>query len=110
MSLGLEVILRDLFDRDNISAIVGIGGGKGASVFHRATMGLPYGFPKLLVTSARPAMLAEIAMTTDTILFPTLVDLFGVNKFTRAVLDNVAAMLSVLTGLLKRKHLSKPLQ
>ena len=96
VSIRAEAVLRDLFDQCEISAVVGIGGGKGASVFHRATMGLPYGFPKLLVTSARPAMLAEIATTTDTILFPTLVDLFGVNQFTRAVLDNVAAMLSGL--------------
>jgi len=107
MSAGLEIILRDLFDRDDISAVVGIGGGKGASVFHRATMGLPYGFPKLLVTSARPAMLAEIAMTTDTILFPTLVDLFGVNKFTRAVLDNAAAMLSGLNWIAEKETPAK---
>ena len=104
ITAGLEIILRDLLDRDDISAVVGIGGGKGASVFHRATVGLPYGFPKLLITSARPAMLAEIAMTTDTILLPTLVDLFGVNKFIRAVLDNAALMLSGLNWIAEKER------
>jgi uncharacterized protein (UPF0261 family) len=92
MAVGAKAVLGDLFDRGEISAVVGIGGGKGAGVFHRATRELPYGFPKLLVTSARPAMLAEIATTTDMILFPTLVDLFGINQFTGAVLDNAGAM------------------
>ena len=107
ITAGLEIILRDLLDRDDISAVVGIGGGKGASVFHRATVGLPYGFPKLLITSARPAMLAEIAMTTDTILLPTLVDLFGVNKFIRAVLDNAASMLSGLNWIAEKEISAK---
>lgn len=31
---------------------------------------LPYGFPKLLVSSARPALLAELAGKTDVILIP----------------------------------------
>ena len=65
-------------------------------MFHQLTRDLPYGFPKVLVTSARPALLAEIATTSDTILLPTLVDLMGVNRFTRAVLINAANVLGDL--------------
>ena len=96
MAAGSAKIVRAMFDKGEISAIAGIGGGKGAGVFHRATRDLPYGFPKLLVTSGRPALLAEIATTTDTILLPTLVDLFGMNRFTRATLGNAADMLAGL--------------
>lgn len=96
MAIGSAKIVRAMFDKGEISAIAGIGGGKGAGVFHRATKDLPYGFPKLLVTSGRPALLAEIATTTDTILLPTLVDLFGMNRFTRAALGNAADMLAGL--------------
>ncbi|MDE0522866.1 MAG: Tm-1-like ATP-binding domain-containing protein [Boseongicola sp.] len=96
MASGAARIVRAMFDKGEISAIAGIGGGKGAGVFHRATKDLPYGFPKLLVTSGRPALLAEIATTTDTILLPTLVDLFGMNQFTRATLGNAADMLAGL--------------
>ena len=96
MATGSAKIVRAMFDKGEMSAITGIGGGKGAGVFHRITKDLPYGFPKLLVTSARPALLAEIATTTDTILLPTLVDLFGMNQFTRAVLGNAAEMLAGL--------------
>lgn len=96
MAKGAATIVRKLVEDRTIGAIAGIGGGKGAGVFHEITKELPYGFPKLLISSARPALLAEIATTSDTILMPTLVDLFGVNDFTRAILDNAAGALARL--------------
>ena len=105
MASGATAIVKDLFNAGEISAIAGVGGGKGAGVFHQITRGLPYGFPKVLVTSARPALLAEIATTSDTILLPTIVDLMGINRFTRAVLINAANMLS---GLEWADELSRP--
>jgi uncharacterized protein (UPF0261 family) len=93
MASGAAVIVQEMFKAGEISAIAGVGGGKGAAVFHQITCDLPYGFPKMLVTSARPALLAEIATTSDTILLPTVVDLMGINRFTRAVLINAANML-----------------
>jgi uncharacterized protein (UPF0261 family) len=105
MASGATAIVRELFETGEISAIAGVGGGKGAAVFHQITCDLPYGFPKMLVTSARPALLAEIATTSDTILLPTLVDLMGINRFTRAVLINAA---NVLCGLEWAEEESRP--
>jgi uncharacterized protein (UPF0261 family) len=96
MAAGARSILARLVEEGRVGCVVGLGGGKGAALFHQATRSLPYGFPKLLITSARPALLAEIATTSDMILMPTLVDLFGVNRFTRVVLDNAAAMAAAL--------------
>ncbi|MCP3476087.1 Tm-1-like ATP-binding domain-containing protein [Bradyrhizobium sp. CCGUVB1N3] len=88
--------VRDLLATGTIGAIVGVAGGKGSAVFGEIVSDLPYGFPKLLVSSARPALLAELAVHNDIILYPTLVDLFGINAFTERVLVNagraVAAM------------------
>ena len=105
MASGATAIVEDLFKAGEISAIAGVGGGKGAGVFHQITCDLPYGFPKVLVTSARPALLAEIATTSDTILLPTIVDLMGINRFTRAVLINAANM---LYGLEWEEEVSRP--
>ncbi|UWU67738.1 Tm-1-like ATP-binding domain-containing protein [Bradyrhizobium sp. NC92] len=88
--------VRDLVRSRATSAIVGVAGGKGSAAFGTVVSDLPYGFPKLLVSSARPALLAELAIHNDIILYPTLVDLFGINAFTERVLENagraVAAM------------------
>ena len=105
MASGATAIVNDLLKAGEISAIAGVGGGKGAGVFHQITCDLPYGFPKVLVTSARPALLAEIATTSDTILLPTIVDLMGINRFTRAVLINAANM---LYGLEWEEEVSRP--
>ncbi|MBB4258078.1 Tm-1-like ATP-binding domain-containing protein [Bradyrhizobium sp. CIR3A] len=78
----------DLLRSGTISAIVGVAGGKGSAIFGEVVSELPYGFPKLLVSSARPALLAELATHSDIILYPTLVDLFGINVFTTRVLEN----------------------
>lgn len=96
MATGAKVIVNDMMQLGEISAIVGIGGGKGAGVFHQVTSDLPFGFPKVLITSARPSLLAQIATTSDTVLLPTLVDLFGLNQFTQAVLINAANLLAGL--------------
>ncbi|MDC9811078.1 Tm-1-like ATP-binding domain-containing protein [Rhizobium binxianense] len=79
-----------LLAEGRISAIIGIAGGKGSGVFGEVIADLPFGFPKLLVSSARPALLAELAGKSDVLLYPTLVDLFGVNGFTRRILANAA--------------------
>ncbi len=97
MAIGAKKIVKDLLEDNKISAVVGIGGGKGAGVFHQITKNLPYGFPKMLITSARPALLAEIATTSDTILFPSIVDLMGINKFTHKIFINAANMLCKLS-------------
>ncbi|MEY9104195.1 uncharacterized protein (UPF0261 family) [Bradyrhizobium yuanmingense] len=79
-----------------ISAIVAIAGGKGSAVFGEIASDLPYGFPKLLVTSARPALLAELATHHDIVLYPTLVDLVGINAFTARVLENAGRAISAM--------------
>ncbi len=85
-----------LLSEGRISAIIGIAGGKGSGVYGEVIADLPFGFPKLLVSSARPALLAELAAKTDVLLYPTLVDLFGVNGFTGRILANAAHAITAM--------------
>lgn len=86
----------DFLQSGAITAIVGVAGGKGSAVFGEIVSDLPYGFPKLLVSSARPALLAELAVHNDIILYPTLVDLFGINPFTERVLENAGRAIAAM--------------
>lgn len=79
-----------------ISAVIGVGGGKGSSLFGEVVADLPYGFPKLLISSARPALLAELAAKSDIIIYPTVVDLFGVNGFTGRILENAGQAIAAM--------------
>ncbi|WFU80331.1 Tm-1-like ATP-binding domain-containing protein [Bradyrhizobium sp. CIAT3101] len=91
-----RVNVHDLQASGTISAIIGVAGGKGSAAFGEIVSDLPYGFPKLLVSSARPALLAELAVHNDIILYPTLVDLLGINAFTARVLENAGRAIAAL--------------
>lgn len=88
--------INGLLTARKITAILGVAGGKGSGVFAEVVADLPYGFPKLLVSSARPALLTELAGKSDILLYPTLVDLFGINGFTSRVLRNAAQAIAAM--------------
>lgn len=96
MAAGARVLLTEFLERGEIGAVSGIGGGKGSGLLDQATRNLPFGFPKLLVSSARPALLGDIVSHSDMILMPTLVYLFGLNRFTQVILTNAASALAGL--------------
>lgn len=79
-----------------VTAALGIAGGKGSATFGAIAGDLPYGFPRILISSARPALLAELAVRSDILFYPTLVDLFGVNHFTERVLRNAVNAISAM--------------
>ncbi|MBZ9605541.1 Tm-1-like ATP-binding domain-containing protein [Phyllobacterium chamaecytisi] len=88
--------VNDLHAEGHITAVIGIAGGKGSAVFGEVVADLPFGFPKLLVSSARPALLSELASKSDILFYPTLVDLFGVNGFTSRILANAAHAIAAM--------------
>ncbi len=96
MAAGAKAVATRLQAEGRIRAVIGIAGGKGSALFKEAVADLPFGFPKVLVSSARPQLLASFAETTDIALFPTLVDLFGVNDFTERVLRNAGAAVAAM--------------
>ncbi|MEX3953380.1 Tm-1-like ATP-binding domain-containing protein [Paraburkholderia sp. EG287A] len=79
-----------------VTAVLGIAGGKGSAAFGAIAGDLPYGFPRILVSSARPALLAELARQSDILFYPTLVDLFGINDFTERVLNNAVNAIAAM--------------
>jgi uncharacterized protein (UPF0261 family) len=91
-----RVSVNQMLEDGRISAIIGIAGGKGSGVYGEVIADLPFGFPKLLVSSARPALLAELAAKSDILLYPTLVDLFGINGFTGRILANAANAIAAM--------------
>lgn len=92
MAEGARRILQDLHTSGHLKAAVGITGGKGAALFATASSELPLTSLKILVTSARAEVLARIASTSTTVVFPTLVDLMGLNQLTRQALHRAAVL------------------
>jgi len=92
MAEGARQVLRNLHASGHLRAAIGITGGKGAALFATATSELPLASLKILVASARAEVLARIASTSTTVVFPTLVDLMGLNELTRQALHGAAVL------------------
>ncbi|MBO6673800.1 MAG: Tm-1-like ATP-binding domain-containing protein [Rhizobiales bacterium] len=77
------------------TAAVSIGGGTGGEIALQVMRGMPFAFPKMLVTTL-PFDPRYALADNAIIIVPTLADVCGINAALRQVLENAAAMLAGL--------------
>ncbi len=70
--------------------IIGMGGGGGTSIAATAMQGLPLGFPKVCITTLASGDTREYVGTRDIVLFPSIVDICGINRFSAMVMSRAA--------------------
>jgi len=75
---------------DRFEAILGIGGGGGTSIVTRGMRALPIGLPKIMVSTLASGNVAPYVDITDIVMMPSVTDLAGLNRVSRAVLRNAA--------------------
>ena len=85
---------RFLQTRHDIAGIIGIGGSGGTSIIATGLRDLPYGVPKLLVTTLAAGNTAPYIGISDLILMPAVTDLAGLNSLSRVILHNAAMAIS----------------
>ncbi len=104
MSDGLATQIRTLYERGDLDGIVAIGGMTGSLIALTAMKVLPFGVPKLLISSAAamPAhaeQLAEFFGSRDITVMHTVVDTVGMNRMVRALaLNGANAMSGMIEG------------
>ncbi|APH70137.1 Tm-1-like ATP-binding domain-containing protein [Aquibium oceanicum] len=76
--------------RDDIAGIVGIGGGGGTSIITAGMRELPYGIPKLMVSTLASGDTAPYVDISDIVMMPSVTDLAGLNGLSRVILHNAA--------------------
>lgn len=88
---------------------IGIGGGTGTQICASALDALPSGLPKLLVTTMAqdPRMFAA---ESGIVLFPTVVDLSGLNQFVRRALSRAASVAAAMAEPLRAEAPSERAQ
>jgi uncharacterized protein (UPF0261 family) len=93
---GAKVLACSLHRAGRFSGIIGIGGAQGTEIGTAAMRGLPFGVPKLMVSTVASgrATFGIYVDTRDLMLMHSVADLQGLNIITRRVLDNAAAAIS----------------
>ena len=79
---------RFIVSRDDIGAIVGIGGGGGTSIITAGMRALPIGLPKLMVSTLTAGDVGPFVGTSDITMMASVADIAGLNRITRRILEN----------------------
>ncbi len=92
MTAGAIRIASRLWARGEIQAVVGLGGSTGSLMATDVMRALPFGAPKLMVssTAALPGMATRYIDTGDLALFHTVAEIAGLSPLLRNVLDRAA--------------------
>jgi uncharacterized protein (UPF0261 family) len=101
MVSGAVKITHRLFRGNKIHGILGIGGISASLMTAEVMQSLPFGFPKILVSSAAatPGLSTRFLQTSDILLFNSVIEIAGLTTLLRNVLDRaVLAMLGMLQG------------
>lgn len=85
---GGGAIVRDLLADGRIDGVIAMGGGSGTTISTTIMEALPFGFPKLVVTTL--SHLRPHVHGTDVVVVRTLVDLVGLNTITRVHIRQAA--------------------
>jgi uncharacterized protein (UPF0261 family) len=98
MSRGAEHVLKRLFGEGNLQGAMALGGGGGTSIAARAFQALPFGVPKIIVSTMASGDTRPYVGESDVVLFPSVVDIAGLNRISERVLSNAAAAMAGMIG------------
>jgi uncharacterized protein (UPF0261 family) len=90
MSHGAPVVLAKLAEERRIDGVISLGGGGGTAIASAAMRALPIGFPKLMVSTLASGNTAPYVGVKDIVMFPSIVDVAGLNRISREILTRAA--------------------
>jgi uncharacterized protein (UPF0261 family) len=93
---GASAIARGLMAEGRIDGVLGLGGSTGSLMATEVMRSLPFGLPKLMVssTAALPGLSTRYIGTGDIALFHSVVEISGVTDLLRNVMDRAAAAMA----------------
>ena len=87
---GIVAIVRDLYGQGIIDGILSMGGSAGTAIGTAAMRALPLGFPKVMVSTLASGDTKPFVGTTDVVMYPSVVDVAGINRISARVYANAA--------------------
>jgi uncharacterized protein (UPF0261 family) len=92
MCEGSARVVMRLYEEGAIEGVIGIGGAQGTDIGTRAMRVLPFGFPKLMVSTVASGLnyFGTFVGTKDLMMMHSVVDIQGLNAFLRSILANAA--------------------
>ena len=94
MSGAAPVLMAKLAAEGRIDGVISLGGGGGTALGSAAMRALPVGFPKLMVSTLASGNTAHYVASKDIVMFPSIVDVSGLNRISRTLFRQAAAAIA----------------
>ena len=90
MAKAAPGFLAKLAAEKRVQGVIALGGGGGTAIATAAMRALPVGFPKVMVSTMAGGNVAPYVGTTDIAMFPSIVDVAGLNRVSRMLFTRAA--------------------
>ena len=90
MIAGASKVLREKVDAGEVHGVLGLGGFQGTSACTQVMRAMPYGLPKVMVSTAASGDTSSYVDIMDITMMFSVGDILGLNPFTRKILANAA--------------------
>jgi len=97
---GAAKIVKRLHEEGRVQGVLGLGGSAGTTIGTAAMRVLPYGVPKVMVSTLASGQVQHYVGVRDICMIHSVTDICGLNRFTRKVLANAAA---AMVGMIQAK-------
>jgi len=103
---GVAKLALDLHAQGQAAGVLGLGGSAGTTIATAAMRALPFGIPKVMVSTLASGQVKHYVGVRDIFMLHSVVDLSGLNRISRTVLTNAA---NAMIGMVKAQaHGSQP--
>jgi uncharacterized protein (UPF0261 family) len=102
---GVARLACDLHVAGGVDGVLSLGGSAGTTIGTAAMRALPFGVPKLMVSTLASGQVRPYVGVRDIFMMPSVVDISGLNRIGRTVLANAAA---AMIGMVQQARVSQP--
>jgi uncharacterized protein (UPF0261 family) len=103
---GVSKLVLDLFSKGQVDGVLGLGGSAGTTIATAAMRALPFGAPKLMVSTLASGQVKQYVGVRDILMLHSVVDISGLNRISRTVLTNAV---NAMIGMVRSKTHGLPL-
>ena len=90
MMEGASVVARQLYDKGKLDGVMCLGGSRGTAIGTAVMQALPFGIPKLMVSTIASGDMRPYIGTRDITVLHSVTDIAGLNRMTRKLLSYAA--------------------
>jgi uncharacterized protein (UPF0261 family) len=88
MTEGVVVVIKELHEKGEVGGVLGMGGSAGTIIGTAAMRALPFGVPKVMVSTLASADTSPYVGTRDVVMIHSVVDVAGINSISAQIYAN----------------------